>query len=289
MITMLLDSLKQLKDIISLKEWLDDRRFAKRHGLRATAIRVMRIFDAHQIPVTRIPQIFPEFNFKFSDFDSLDSLINVLTPDLLDKLAEHFFIRREWLDTGYGAIQECYEYGYNFRSVYELIASDQDQVDGKTTLIAYFVIEDGVKFVPAADHDTDGNLMIILQHITTPRDGDEFTYSRYQPLYFGYWHYYKTRMMIKSLSLLFIQSPRILIQKGLFTKQLKEDELHKRFAVQIVNSIVTGWWHPDDYIFCNGQSTQEKDPVDAKKMHEFLKRKNLYHRIKKLSASEFLD
>ena len=268
---------------------MDDWRFAKRSNLRATAIRVLRIFDAHQIPVTRIPQIFPEFNFKFSDFNSLDSLINVLTPEFLDKLAEHFFIRREWLDTGYGAIQERYEYGYNFRSLYDLIASNQDHVDEMTTLIAYFVVEDGVKFVPVADHDTDGSLMVILEHKTTPKDGDEFTYSRYQPLYFGYWHYYKTRMMIKSLSLLFIQSPRILIHKGLFTKQLKEEELYKRFAVQIVNNTVPGWWHPDDYIFCNGQSTQEKDPADAKKMHDFLKRKHLYDQIKKLSASEFLD
>jgi hypothetical protein len=286
---MLLKYLKQLKEFVSLKEWLDDWRFAKRSSLRATAIRVMSIFDAHQIPVTRIPQIFPEFNFKFSDFDSLDSLINVLTPELLDKLAEHFFIRREWLDTGYGAIQKRYEYGYNFRSLYDLIANNQDHVDEMTTLIAYFVVEDGVKFVPVADHDTDGSLMVILEHKTTPKDGDEFTYSRYQPLYFGYWHYYKTRMMIKSLSLLFIQSPRILIHKGLFTKQLKEEELYKRFAVQIVNNTVPGWWHPDDYIFCNGQSTQEKDPADAKKMHDFLKRKHLYDQIKKLSASEFLD
>lgn len=286
---MLLKYLKQLKEFVSLKEWLDDRRFAKRSSLRATAIRVMRIFDAHQIPVTRIPQIFPEFNFKFSDFDRLDSLINVLTPELLDKLAEHFFIRREWLDSGQGYIQERYEYGYNFRSLYDLIASNQDHVDEMTTLIAYFVVEDGVKFVPVADHDTDGSLMIILQYMTTLRDGDEFTYSRYQPLYFGYWHYYKTRMMIKSISLLFAQSSRILSQEGGFIKQLKEDDLRKRFAVQIVNNTVPGWWHPDDYIFCNGQSTQEKDPADAQKMHEFLKHKHLYDKIKKLSASEFLD
>lgn len=285
---MLLKYLKQLKEFISLKEWVDDRRFAKRGGLRAAAIRVMRIFDAHQIPVTRIPQIFPEFNFKFSDFDNLDSLINVLTPELLDKLAEHFFISREWLDTGCGNIQERYEYGYNFKSLYDLISGYQAQENDTTTLIAYFVIEDGVQFVPVADHDTYGSLMIILQHMTTPRDGDEFTYSRYQPLYFGYWHYYKTRMMIKSLSLLFIQSPRILIQKGLFTKQLKEEELHKRFAVQIVNNADPGW-HPDDYIFCNGHSVQEKDPADARKMHEFLKQKNLYDPIKNLRSSKFLN
>lgn len=128
MISMLLDSLKQLKDIISLKAWLDDWRFAKRSNLRATAIRVLRIFDAHQIPVTRPPQIFPELNFKFSDFDSLDSLINVLTPELLDKLAEHYFIRRKWLDSGHGDIQERYEYGYNFESLYDLIAGDQTKM-----------------------------------------------------------------------------------------------------------------------------------------------------------------
>jgi hypothetical protein len=93
---MFLKYLRHINDAISLKELLEDLRYAKRRGLRNTAKRVMRVFDEHQIPVTRIPQIFPEFDFKFSDFDSLNSIINVLTPDLLDRLSAHFFVNREW-------------------------------------------------------------------------------------------------------------------------------------------------------------------------------------------------
>lgn len=284
---MLLEYIKKIKDVISIKEWLEDLRYAKRDGLRSTAKRVMRVFNAHEIPVTRIPQIFPEFGFKFSDFNTLDSIINVLTPELLDRLSEHFFINRKWLDTGYGEIQQPHEYGYDFKSLYNLINSYQE--NDLVMRIAFFVIKDGVKFFPAADYETHGNLMIIIEHSTKLNDKDEFEYSRYQPLYFGYWHYYKTRMMIKSLSLLLLQSQSVFTQKGYFTKQLEEDDLQQNFAVQILNNVVGGWWHPDDYIFCNGKSAQEKDPVDATRMHEYLKQKNLFDKIKQISKSEFLD
>lgn len=284
LLTKLLDLLKKF---VEIKDWLVERRYAKRNDLKETAKRVMRVFDAHQIPVTRIPQIFPELGFKFSDFNSLDSIINVLSSDLLDRLSEHFFINRRWLDTGSGEIQELYECGYDFKSLYKLIESYQD--NDMVMRMAHFVIEDGVKFVPATDDDTEGNLMIIIEHITMLNDKDDFEYKRYQTLYFGYWHYYKTRMMIKSLSLLILQSQNIFTQKGYFIKQLKEDDLQQRFAVQILNSIVGGWWHPDDYIFCNGKSAQEKDPADAREMHKYLKRKNLYDEIKNLRTSAFLD
>ncbi len=70
-ITKLFDLLKKCYEA---KDWLVERRYAKRNDLIETAKRVMRVFDAHQIPVTRIPQIFPELGFKFSDFNSLDSI-----------------------------------------------------------------------------------------------------------------------------------------------------------------------------------------------------------------------
>lgn len=217
---MLLQYLRHIKDAISLKELLEDLRYAKRRGLRDTAKRVLRVFDEHQIPVTRIPQIFPEFDFKFSDFDSLYSIINVMTPDLLDRLSAHFFVNREWLDTGRGEIQQQYESGYDFKSLYNLIQKYEDKEN--QWIVAYFVVEDGIKFVPANDHDTFGNLMVILEHTTMLNDHEDFEYKRYQPLYFGYWHYYKTRMMIKSLSLLFIQSQSILSKKGYFSKYLND-------------------------------------------------------------------
>jgi hypothetical protein len=285
---MLLEYIKKIKDVISIKEWLDDLRYAKRDGLRSTAKRVMSVLNAHEIPVTRIPQIFPEFGFKFSDFNTLDLIINILKPEFLERLSEHFFINREWLDTGRGEIQSPYERGYDLESLYNLIATNYQDND-TTTIIAHFVVEDDVKFVPVADHGTFENLMIILEHKTKLSDKEEFEYSRYQPLYFGYWHYYKTRMIIKSLSLLFFQSQSVITQKGYFIKQLKEDGLQKQFAVRILNNILRGSWHPDDYIFCNGKSAQEKDPADAREMHEYLKRENLYDDIKNLRTSKFLD
>lgn len=90
--------------LVDFKDWLDDCRYAKRNNTRAIAKRVMRLFDAHDILVARIASVFREFNFQLSDFDNLDSIRKVITIRFLDRLSEHFFIVRSWLETGEGRI-----------------------------------------------------------------------------------------------------------------------------------------------------------------------------------------
>ncbi|HDY84316.1 MAG TPA: hypothetical protein ENH74_01345, partial [Methylophaga sp.] len=92
--------------LADFKEWFEDRKYAKRADTRSIAKRVMRIFDAHDIPVSRIAEVFPEFNFQLSDFDNLDSIRKVIMIRFLDRLSELFFINRSWLDTGEGSLQQ---------------------------------------------------------------------------------------------------------------------------------------------------------------------------------------
>lgn len=279
-----------IKKLADLKDWLENSVYGKRHDLRSIAKRVIAIFNAHGIPVSRIPLIFPEYEFKLKDFDNLDTIVAVLSPQFLDAISTRFFINREWLDHGQGATQPVFESGYDFGALYDLLVSfDKDNTDD--SFIVYFVIEEGVKFKPAEDYGTYDNVIIILEHITEiVGSSDAFTFSRYQPLYFGYWHYYKTRMMIKSLSLLLFQTTTVMPQKGLFHKKFNEENiLTNRFSAQILNEKSSDLWHPDDYIFCNGKSAQEKDPHDAERMQTYLKDLKLFDKIKNLSASQFIE
>lgn len=40
-------------------------------------------------------------------------------------------------------------------------------------------------------------LMIVLECAYQKSEQNDFSYNRYLPVYLGYWHYYKTRMMLK--------------------------------------------------------------------------------------------
>lgn len=281
----MIDYLFKIKSLFQFGEWLEDKRFAKRGGLRATAKRVLHVFDKHDIPVTRIPQIFPQFNLQFSDFDSLDSLVKKLNTELLETISKHFFINYDWLETGEGPIQQIFETGYDFEAIYDFIINYQDSND--ISLIAYFVAQKGIKFVPAYDHGSYEYVAVILEIIHGEGEELGVKYSRYLPLYIGYWHYYKTRMMLKSISLLLFQAPKSIPQKGLFCKHLSHEYFDKEFSSTLTNS--SNWeWHPDDYILCNGRSAKEKDPKDAKRMQNYLKEIGFYTKLETLRNSEFL-
>lgn len=142
--------------LADFKEWFEDRKYAKRADTRSIAKRVMRIFDAHDIPVSRIAEVFPEFNFQLSDFDNLDSIRKVITIRFLDRLSELFFINRSWLDTGEGSLQQFYEIAYDFGSIYDLL-SDYKKTEGEV-VTAYFIAEQGIKFTPVTDYETDHNV-----------------------------------------------------------------------------------------------------------------------------------
>ncbi|HEC59289.1 hypothetical protein LCGC14_0507590 [marine sediment metagenome] len=193
--------------LADFKEWFEDRKYAKRADTRSIAKRVMRIFDAHDIPVSRIAEVFPEFNFQLSDFDNLDSIRKVIMIRFLDRLSELFFINRSWLDTGEGSLQQFYEIAYDFGSIYDLL-SDYKKTEGKV-VTAYFIAEQGIKFTPVTDYETDHNVMIVLEYAYQKSEQNDFSYNRYLPVYFGYWHYYNTRMMLKSISLLLFQNENL--------------------------------------------------------------------------------
>lgn len=283
--TAVVNSLTNFKKLVSFKDWFDDRRYAKRTDSREIAKRVLRVFDAHNISVAKIPVLFPEFGFKISDFNTLDSTVDSLTPEFLHTLSSHFFISLEWLEAGEGPIQEVFEYGYDFQAIYDLIINFHTPEN--THLIAYFIAEKNTKFVPASDISTTETIAVVIEIIHEEDGGAGLKYSRYLPLYIGFWHYYKTRMMLKAVSLLLFQDPKFITQKGLFDKNLNEETFQNKFASQQVASS-RGVWHPDDYIFCDGQSAQEKDPQDARRMHEYLKGISLYDDILIIRPSVFL-
>lgn len=122
--------------------------------------------------------------------------------------------------------------------------------------------------------------MIVLKYSNEKSERNEFSYSRFLPVYFGYWDYYKTRMMMKAMSLLFFQDKKVLTQKGDFIHHLSENILANNFAAELIqNTTKLGLWHPHDFIFCNGKSDQEKDRADAEQMHDYLKQIGFYQKM----------
>lgn len=275
--------LLKIKELFSFKEWWEDRAYGKNKELRALARRVLQVLDAHEIPTARVPWVFPEFAITLKDFKNLDSVIAILNEPFLEAFSNKFFLNREWLDTGEGNKQEQLEHGYNFGQIFDYLVNIKPAEN--QVVIAHFIAETGTEFVPAADHGTHQGLIVAIEFAEYDEPISKFKYSRYQLLYVGYWHYYKTRMMIKAISLLCFQLG--LIQKGNSSKYANYQGMEKCMVTETFNHLDHKSWYPDDYIFTSEQSTCSKDRVDAQRFHEHLKDIGFYERIKNLRPSPF--
>lgn len=273
--------LLKLKELFSLNEWWEDRVYGKNKELRALARRVLEVLDAHNIPTARVPWVLPEFDLALKDFKNLDSVIAILSEPFLEAFSNKFFLNREWLETGEGNPQEELIHGYNYEQMFDYLVSlkpAENQI-----IIAHFIAQTGTEFVPAEDHGTHQGLVVALEFHEYDDPNSKFEYSRYQLLYVGYWHYYKTRMMIKAISLVCFQLN--LIQKGYFSKYANYQGMDNYTVAELFKHLSHEHWYPDDYIFTSKKSACSKDRVDAQNLHDHLKEIGFYEKIKTINSS----
>jgi len=136
-------------------------------------------------------------------------------------------------------------------------------------IIAHFIAQTGTEFVPAENHDTHQGLVVALEFFEHDDPKSGFEYSRYQLLYVGYLHYYKTRMMIRAISPLCFQLR--FIQKGHFSKFANYVGMENYSVAELFKRLTRGRWYPDDYILASESSTCSKDKDDAQLLHKHLK------------------
>jgi hypothetical protein len=273
----------KIKELFSFKEWWEDRVYGKNKELRSLARRVLKVLDAHNIPTARVPWLFPELNLALKDFKNLDSVIAIINEPFLAAFTNKFFINREWLETGEGNPQEELVRGYDNEQMFDYLTKLKPAEN--QSIIAHFIAQTGTAFVPAEDHGTHHGLVVALEFIEYG-DGN-FEYARYQLLYVGYWHYYKTRMMIKAISL--VCSKLGLFQKGHFSKYANYQGMEKYLVAELFKHLSHDIWYPDDYIDTSEQSTISKDKDDAQVFKEHLREIGFYEKIKGLKETPFLE
>lgn len=75
------------------------------HDVNVVAARFIQLFADHGIERTQIPRVFGEISL--AQLSTPENLLSVLTPELIDKAANLFGIRSEWLE---GIDDRIYEY-----------------------------------------------------------------------------------------------------------------------------------------------------------------------------------
>ena len=75
------------------------------NSVDTVAARFLRVFQDHGVEASQIPRLLPEI--KLADLQSPATLLAALTPEILDKTAQFFGVRPQWLE---GVDDEVYDY-----------------------------------------------------------------------------------------------------------------------------------------------------------------------------------
>lgn len=134
-----------LWDVVkTAKQWLE-KFFAKKAAAKPTsalsvAKRFVELFEAHGVKQSQIPNFFGH-GLELKDFVDHNSLISVLSEQILSDAAELFAIRREWLDGVDEQIYKTHDF-YKHPEDFVTFISDLKGNDGNLGGMLYVSQED---------------------------------------------------------------------------------------------------------------------------------------------------
>jgi hypothetical protein len=70
--------------------------------------RVLSVFEAHGVLLSQIPRILPELNY--AQLKNREALVDALSPDLIEKICDLFFLERSWLEGAHDMRQQQLSY-----------------------------------------------------------------------------------------------------------------------------------------------------------------------------------
>lgn len=73
--------------------------------VRIVAQRIIEVFNEHGVETTQIPRFFPDLNLE--NLATTEKLIAAATPEIIDKIAQLFGIRNQWIE---GVDDQIYDY-----------------------------------------------------------------------------------------------------------------------------------------------------------------------------------
>jgi hypothetical protein len=248
------------------------------HGL---VQRFVEIYKAHGIELTQIPrQLGEEFGLTLHDVSTDEKLLAALNENLINKTCENFGVRREWLDGKKVPIYTHRCFDKNLDAFIDFLARLKQE--GKE-LQCLFVkcpqdkLDKGDERWPIA--------VVLRQEINQWGHFSEDSIWRYYPLSDQYhWGYDRIRLQLKAIVLIAWQFGIHIGGCQLPKKDVEDMVAGSVFPGPLVEPLNHVAWHPDDYIFGEGESSAVADQKEALAVREFMVKHDLLEKLISLTA-----
>lgn len=287
-----------IKDLVSgisfIKKWLDKRKSncgpspeieptSEGDSVFGVARRFVQLYKVHGIERSQIPRLLGEESGLTLDAVSTDEkLLAALNENLINKTCEIFGVRREWLD---GKDVPIYPYRWfdkNLDAFIDFLARLKQE--GKE-LQCLFVkcpqdkLDKGDERWPIA--------VVIRQEVDHWGHFSEDSIWRYYPLSDQYylWGYERTRLQLKAMVLIAWQFRIHIGGCQLPKKDIEAMIAGSVFPGSLVEPLNHVAWHPDDYIFVEGESCAVADYEEAGVVRESLAKQGCMEKLISLTGA----
>lgn len=208
--------------------------------------RFISLYDSHGVKLNQIPRyIDKKFKLRIYDLKSRDSILKILSLDLLDYSANEFCVSSRWLDCSSDQIYKTRSFYKHIDSFIQFICKFKSTIPDKLEVYFFKSTE-----LDKDDYNKIGNYVTILIKVPIRVVNDEMIYY-YIPLSDHWmWGHWRSRYQLKSIIWICIQL-RFVNYHGydINLSDLNTLSSGKMFpGAMLSNKITRGVWHPEDYI-----------------------------------------
>ncbi|WP_055746469.1 toll/interleukin-1 receptor domain-containing protein [Brevibacillus choshinensis] len=208
--------------------------------------RFLLVFNAHGININEIPFLLPkEFGITLQNFITKNSIISILTNDLIEWTAKTFNVKKSWI-LGTTDILSSYPYelfGY-YKRINRFIARLIDLRNSSVKDLEVNFIKVGSDEL-IANEDRKGEVLLTLSYnrtIGTNKIADIF-----EPTHdIWYWGYWRSRFQIKSI--IYICEKCSVITNGYEISKSEVENYRKGFPSDFHTKFNSIKWYPEDYV-----------------------------------------
>lgn len=245
--------------------------------IRLVVQRFVQVFNEHGVATSQIPRFIPEASLD--KLRSWDVLASILTPEVLDKTAKLFGLRRMWLD---GIGNQIYDRRTCYKQP-EVFFQDLINLESPAYFPASAIID--CERLNRRSKKEQSVVLVLADHLTDLEEVQVCRYTIYADDFS--WDYWKCRYQIKAMARIYREATGEIfpIFRMKSTEELRDIEHGRRVPRVVLEGQHDLNRNLEEYAVYPGEGNGAPEMEEAPKVQEYIREEKLEEWGKRLKES----